>query len=73
VFWGFLKGYFRRLPRVEDLQFIHYIRSQQLRRLCGLETIVRNSEQLSDARARGDLAGYRRSVRSTAKGATRPA
>jgi len=37
--WGFIKGYLRHLPRVEDSQFIRYIRSQQLRRLCGLETI----------------------------------
>src|SRR5262249_22649030 len=36
---GFLKGYLRRLPRVEDRELINYIRSQQLRRLCGLQTI----------------------------------
>jgi glycosyltransferase involved in cell wall biosynthesis len=39
VFSGFLKGYLNRLPRVNDQQLIHYVRSQQLRRLCGLETI----------------------------------
>jgi glycosyltransferase involved in cell wall biosynthesis len=39
VFFGFLKGYLRQLPRVNDSQLIHYVRSQQLRRLCGLETI----------------------------------
>jgi glycosyltransferase involved in cell wall biosynthesis len=39
VFWGFLKGYFTRTPRVTDNRLIHYLRMQQLRRLCGLETI----------------------------------
>jgi glycosyltransferase involved in cell wall biosynthesis len=39
VFFGFLKGYLRQLPRVNDSRLIHYVRSQQLRRLCGLQTI----------------------------------
>ena len=37
--YGFLKGYWKRMPRVKDRQFIKYLRSQQLRRLCGLDTI----------------------------------
>lgn len=36
---GFLKGYFTRTPHVNDESLIRYVRSQQLRRLCGLETI----------------------------------
>ena len=39
VFWGFLKGYFTQTPRVTDDRLIRYLRMQQLRRLCGLETI----------------------------------
>ena len=39
VFYGFLKGSFRGLPRVDDLRLIRYTRAQQLRRLCGLQTI----------------------------------
>jgi hypothetical protein len=38
---GFIKGYLRRVPRVNDPLLIRYIRSQQLRRLCGLQTIWR--------------------------------
>lgn len=37
--YGFLKGYWKRMPRVKDRQFIKYLRTQQLRRLCGLDTI----------------------------------
>lgn len=37
--YGFLKGCFTRPPRVDDPQMIKYIRAQQLRRLCGFETI----------------------------------
>jgi len=37
--WGFLKGAFTGTPRVEDTRFVSYLRKQQLRRLCGLETI----------------------------------
>jgi poly-beta-1,6-N-acetyl-D-glucosamine synthase len=39
IFYGFVKGYWLRMPRVNDKQFIKYLRTQQLRRLCGLETI----------------------------------
>ncbi len=41
ICYGFLKGYFTRAPRVNDTQLIGYVRAQQLRRLCGLETIWR--------------------------------
>jgi poly-beta-1,6-N-acetyl-D-glucosamine synthase len=41
IWYGFLKGYFTRAPRVNDTQLIDYMRSQQLRRLCGLQTIWR--------------------------------
>jgi len=37
--YGFLKGYFTRTARVDDAPLIKYLRTQQLRRLCGLETI----------------------------------
>jgi biofilm PGA synthesis N-glycosyltransferase PgaC len=36
---GFLKGYLTGLPRVRDPRLIDYLRTQQLRRLCGLESI----------------------------------
>lgn len=39
MFYGFIKGSVRHLPRVSDPRLISYIRSQQLRRLCGMETI----------------------------------
>ena len=39
IFYGFIKGYCIRAPRVNDKQFIKYLRTQQLRRLCGLDTI----------------------------------
>jgi len=39
ICYGFLKGYFTRMPRVDDAPLIKYLRTQQLRRLCGLETI----------------------------------
>ena len=39
VFYGFLKGYLTRAPQVNDLRMIDYLRTQQLRRLAGLETI----------------------------------
>ena len=41
ISYGFLKGYFVRMPRVSDARLIKYLRTQQLRRLCGLETIWR--------------------------------
>ena len=37
--YGFLKGIVTHMPRVNDSKFIGYIRAQQLRRLCGLQTI----------------------------------
>ena len=37
--YGFIKGYLTRAPQVRDSRLIHYIRAQQLRRLCGLQTI----------------------------------
>jgi poly-beta-1,6-N-acetyl-D-glucosamine synthase len=37
--YGFVKGYVDHVPRVNDTRLIGYMRSQQLRRLCGLETI----------------------------------
>ena len=41
MFYGFLRSYCVRMPRVTDTQLIKYLRTQQLRRLCGLETIWR--------------------------------
>jgi poly-beta-1,6-N-acetyl-D-glucosamine synthase len=37
--YGFLKAYIANTPRVDDAGMIKYLRVQQLRRLCGLETI----------------------------------
>jgi poly-beta-1,6-N-acetyl-D-glucosamine synthase len=39
ICYGFLKGYLTHRPRVKDTGLINYVRTQQLRRLCGLETI----------------------------------
>ena len=39
ICYGFLKGYFTHIERVDDAPLIKYVRTQQLRRLCGLETI----------------------------------
>ncbi len=39
--WGFVKGRFTGLRRVEDKRLIGYLQRQQLRRLCGLESIWR--------------------------------
>ena len=39
MFAGFLRGYISDRPRVEDPRVIRYVRAQQLRRLCGLQTI----------------------------------
>jgi len=41
IAYGFLRGYWAGMPRVSDRQFIKYMRTQQLRRLCGLHTIWR--------------------------------
>lgn len=37
--WGFLRGYLRRAPQVQDDIIINYTRSQQMRRLLFLESI----------------------------------
>jgi poly-beta-1,6-N-acetyl-D-glucosamine synthase len=37
--WGFLKGYFKRAPQVQDATLIRYTRTQQLRRLLLQESI----------------------------------
>lgn len=39
--YGFLKGYWTHVPQVKDTQLIKYLRTQQLRRLAGQETIWR--------------------------------
>ena len=39
LFYGFVSGYIRRVPRVEDPALIRYIRKQQLRRLLLLESM----------------------------------
>jgi len=41
VMYGFLKSYLTRPPRLKDRSYLAYIRGQQLRRLCGMETIWR--------------------------------
>jgi glycosyltransferase involved in cell wall biosynthesis len=41
ILMGFVKSYFTRPRRVDDRKLIRYVREQQLRRLCGLETIWR--------------------------------
>jgi poly-beta-1,6-N-acetyl-D-glucosamine synthase len=41
ICYGFLKGYWYGMPRVKDRRLIKYLRGQQLRRLCGMETIWR--------------------------------
>jgi biofilm PGA synthesis N-glycosyltransferase PgaC len=37
--WGFISGYWRRLPRVPDQQLIKYTRAQQMRRILLLDSI----------------------------------
>jgi poly-beta-1,6-N-acetyl-D-glucosamine synthase len=41
MLYGFLKSYVTRPPRLNDRSYFAYIRGQQLRRLCGMETIWR--------------------------------
>jgi poly-beta-1,6-N-acetyl-D-glucosamine synthase len=41
MMYGFLKSHFTRPPRLKDRTYFAYIRDQQLRRLCGMETIWR--------------------------------
>jgi biofilm PGA synthesis N-glycosyltransferase PgaC len=39
ILYGFLKGHLTGAPRVSDIRMIGYLRTQQLRRLAGLQTI----------------------------------
>ena len=39
IAYGFIKSYLSGVPRVNDRPLIRYVRSQQLRRLCGRESI----------------------------------
>jgi poly-beta-1,6-N-acetyl-D-glucosamine synthase len=41
MLYGFLKAHVTRPPRLRDRSYFAYIRGQQLRRLCGMETIWR--------------------------------
>jgi biofilm PGA synthesis N-glycosyltransferase PgaC len=41
IMYGFLKGNLTHPPRLEDRSYVAYIRGQQLRRLCGMQTIWR--------------------------------
>ena len=41
LFVGFISGYVKRIPRVDDTKAIEYLRRQQLARLCGRQTIWR--------------------------------
>jgi biofilm PGA synthesis N-glycosyltransferase PgaC len=41
LLYGFLQAHLSRPPRVEDRSYVAYIRGQQLRRLCGMQTIWR--------------------------------
>jgi len=41
IMYGFLKAHVTRPPRLEDRSYLAYIRDQQLRRLCGMQTIWR--------------------------------
>jgi biofilm PGA synthesis N-glycosyltransferase PgaC len=39
MLFGFVKGYLTHSPRLKEAAVVSYLRNQQLRRLCGLETI----------------------------------
>lgn len=39
LLWGYVRGYLKRSPRVHDRSLITYTRSQQIRRLVGLDSI----------------------------------
>lgn len=41
ILYGFVKAHLTHSPRMDDRSYIAYIRGQQLRRLCGMETIWR--------------------------------
>lgn len=37
--WGYIRGYIRRLPRVEDPTFVRYVQRQQLNKLLGRSSL----------------------------------
>jgi hypothetical protein len=39
LLWGFLLGYIRNIPQIDDRKLIQYLRQQQLRRLFLQRTI----------------------------------
>jgi len=39
LWWGYMSGYWKRMPRVQDLNLIKYTRNQQMRRLLLQESI----------------------------------
>lgn len=39
LFWGFVSGYLRRIPQVQDRPLIRYTRNQQVRRILQMESI----------------------------------
>lgn len=39
MLFGFVKGYITHFPRLKEAAVVSYLREQQLRRLCGLETM----------------------------------
>lgn len=39
LLWGYVSGYWRRIPRVQDQKLIRYTRSQQMRKMLMLESI----------------------------------
>ncbi|HEV8076205.1 MAG TPA: glycosyltransferase family A protein [Candidatus Acidoferrum sp.] len=41
IMYGFLKAHLTRPPRLEERSYLAYVRGQQLRRLCGMESIWR--------------------------------
>jgi hypothetical protein len=41
IVYGFLKAHLIQAPRFDDRTYVAYIRDQQLRRLCGMQTIWR--------------------------------
>jgi hypothetical protein len=41
LLYGYLSGYMKQIPQVDDLQTIGFLRRQQLGRLWGRETIWR--------------------------------
>jgi len=41
LLYGFLSGYLKQIPQVDDIQTIGFLRRQQLGRLWGRETIWR--------------------------------